>query len=604
MTVPGFFAEYGLEGATRHYLTLGSEETGGPGWDLAMATNVYRTMAGISEAGNVYDPTRPAVRRDGRGSGCVGGPPYMPCLKQGSQPVCADGIWGGAGAPQGTLCWSQYPEMGYQGICSGGGAPGGRGGLPPSPGYCDPCPTGTTLCISGNTGVCCPGVAECERGNCHCPNGEVFCNSQCVDTQTDPRNCGFCDKACQAGQVCCSGSCTDISSDSNNCGACGSTCQQGDGTCCGGRCCPERYGTCCNGQCCPDPFFCCGSSCCSNGELGGEPQACCNGSCQPQDEQHCGFSCQSCTGGQTCQLDPSQGYHGYACLCSSGETLSNGLCCPSGQTNCNGNCVAPPGAGALSSNSNFMLSNNCVSIAGPNGSLKVSLLAGTEDLVSENGFSFQLNGFPPPLTPTSPNGCPSSADFCCMAPTGVCIMQYIIRVSGNNVSPWIQYFQNSGVENPNNDPFATLPAGKANTLPAGWALEITLENDENGNVDGIILSVIDNTGHTVGCADQGQTGSCQQMPMPVDPNSGLPLLFANLAFSAVAVALPGSSEAKFTSGGGCITYEVSEGQLCETQDNCTNFDAGTTEQSNASYGALSATCGSSLSQSVTTSDAS
>ena len=73
---------------------------------------------------------------------------------------------------------------------------------------------------------------------------------ECVDTKSDPRNCGSCGKACQANEVCMAGSCAascgmgtmkcgmscvNTMTDPTNCGGCGTLCTGGQ-TCSGGKC--------------------------------------------------------------------------------------------------------------------------------------------------------------------------------------------------------------------------------------------------------------------------------------------------------------------------------------------------------------------------------
>jgi hypothetical protein len=100
-----------------------------------------------------------------------------------------------------------------------------------------PCPDpegGTATCMSGMCG-----------GSCMAP--KVLCPDGCTDTKTDPNNCGMCSNACMMtetcqtgiccamGQVNCSNMCTDTMSDDANCGGCGKPCMMGL-SCVGGMC--------------------------------------------------------------------------------------------------------------------------------------------------------------------------------------------------------------------------------------------------------------------------------------------------------------------------------------------------------------------------------
>ncbi len=143
----------------------------------------------------------------------------------------------------------------------------------------------------------------CTEGTCGCAEGSTACDQYgdgsilCVDTLTDPHNCGGCAYVldeyqeqfqcdyyteacvngtcqpleCPAGQTLCYGGCVDLNSDPYNCGACSSYC--GGLVCKSGQC--EDL-TCdaplvaCDSQCIPpDPYNCggCGSEFqCADGE--------------------------------------------------------------------------------------------------------------------------------------------------------------------------------------------------------------------------------------------------------------------------------------------------------------------------------------------------
>jgi hypothetical protein len=169
-------------------------------------------------------------------------------------------------------------------------------------------------------------------------------------------------------------------------------------------------------------------------------------------------------------------------------------------------------------------------------------------------------------------------------------MQYLINIEGNQAIAFIQYWDNSGVNEQGNPVIATLPT--QNTLPAGWALEIALGNDGYGNVNSINLSVINDQGQPVG-------NSPYPMPLPAVANTNTPILAPVLAFWAVVAGLPTCNIAEFTSGGGNITYEASN--LCvQGTVNCSHIAElwGVCEGSNASYGAIDPCCGTSITQQV------
>jgi hypothetical protein len=83
-------------------------------------------------------------------------------------------------------------------------------------------------------------------GTCSAP--QMNCAGKCVDTTTDPSNCGSCGMQCVAGSLCasgtcvcpagtvtCAGSCANTATSTTNCGACGHACAAGQ-ACVSGMC--------------------------------------------------------------------------------------------------------------------------------------------------------------------------------------------------------------------------------------------------------------------------------------------------------------------------------------------------------------------------------
>jgi hypothetical protein len=144
-------------------------------------------------------------------------------------------------------------------------------------------------CMSGPAGaktcLTCTGGKVCSSGTCQCPSGTTDCSGACVNTATDPNNCGGCGSqsstyVCRTDQICsgqcqcptgqtdCSGTCVNTATDPNNCGGCvgaGGTVCSGFKVCSSGSCtCPQDYPS-CGGKCCQPGTTCGLSTSCSPG---------------------------------------------------------------------------------------------------------------------------------------------------------------------------------------------------------------------------------------------------------------------------------------------------------------------------------------------------
>lgn len=154
-----------------------------------------------------------------------------------------------------------------------------------------PCP-GETMCAGGcvdtgsdpaNCGGCglaCSTGTLCQAGSCGCPGGETLCGAFCVDTTIDTGNCGGCGTSCVSGASCndggcacpanasttCDGECVDIQTSPNDCGGCGTRCPAGSSCVDAGCACPSPNNAICSNVCTDnetDPNNCgsCGAIC-------------------------------------------------------------------------------------------------------------------------------------------------------------------------------------------------------------------------------------------------------------------------------------------------------------------------------------------------------
>jgi Stigma-specific protein, Stig1 len=201
-----------------------------------------------------------------------------------------------------------------------------------------------------NCGACgnaCAAGQACERGTCTAPPAcgpgcAACCNGLCTDTSTDPKSCGGCGNVCGPGvacvggicqgttgcnggplcgptKSCCAAGCVDTQTDPNDCGRCGGVCAAG--------------ATCVAGTCVVPPT-------CNGGPACGTAQACCANGCTDTktDPQHCGSCTNACPAGakcasgacavtcngQTCQ--PGESCCGIACVDESRDWNNCGGC--------------------------------------------------------------------------------------------------------------------------------------------------------------------------------------------------------------------------------------------------------------------------------------
>jgi hypothetical protein len=169
-----------------------------------------------------------------------------------------------------------------------------------------------------------------------CAAGSTLCSGSCVNTQTDPNNCGGCGVACAAGQSCvsgtcttgcgspatnCAGQCVNTSYDPNNCGGCGVVCAAGQ-SCVSGACTLICEGgtTKCGLQCVNTSYD--PNNCGSCGHVCAAGQSCASGTCAVICEGGatlCGTLCVNT------QYDPNN-CGACAHACPSGHACYNGVC--------------------------------------------------------------------------------------------------------------------------------------------------------------------------------------------------------------------------------------------------------------------------------------
>ena len=225
-----------------------------------------------------------------------------------------------------------------------------------------------------------------------------------------------------------------------------------------------------------------------------------------------------------------------------------------------GGSPAPAPASGLGSNSNYILYSDCNPLIDVSVTIEV-----TEDMVWQSasgptdGFGFQLNAYSP------------QADLCAW-------QQYVLFLSGAELVGGIDNWPVTG-NNLINDFFNLAPLPSV-TLPAGYVLQISLGNDDNGNVVSATYVVTDNLGNTQANITQdllslGGVTSADLAPIT--------------AFELNVVGPINSESAVLSSGAGTITYAATSALTALSQEPpCTETGYITAETANSFYSALPA----------------
>lgn len=150
-----------------------------------------------------------------------------------------------------------------------------------------------------------------------CKKGTVKCGKHCVNTRTNARHCGGCNRpcgidvacvdgecqvhsGCSGGEILCNGGCVDPRDNDEHCGQCDHPCQDAltciDGSCgcasghkCGTACVDTQFDNEHCGECnhaCGGGKRCQGGQCVATGCAPGE-RNCGGGLCVPDDDEHC-----------------------------------------------------------------------------------------------------------------------------------------------------------------------------------------------------------------------------------------------------------------------------------------------------------------------------
>ena len=241
--------------------------------------------------------------------------------------------------------------------------------------------------------------------------------------------------------------------------------------------------------------------------------------------------------------------------------------------------IVPPPAG-LTGNVNYFLNAGGNAISG----LSVTMEFSVDFVSSSNGYSFQLNGY-------STEGAAITTEW----------QQFVIYASPGSAQLWarIDTWNGTALSDELNRIDVLLANLPSATIPAGYLLNITLTytNDGTGTVTGSRYTATDNNGNNVGPGPASITIVGQTLR-----TTGLPATSANLApLAALTFNVGGDyggNYATLSEGAGTITCNADNLLSAVTSEpGYTDFDDGTAENANITFGPLQNTASQQVSQS-------
>jgi hypothetical protein len=220
----------------------------------------------------------------------------------------------------------------------------------------------------------------------------------------------------------------------------------------------------------------------------------------------------------------------------------------------------PAPSGGLGSSSNYILASDCNPLIDLSVTIEV-----TENIVWQSasgtteGFGFQLNAYSPP------------GSLCAY-------QQYFIYLGDTLLKAGINNFD-SDAKLLVYDVFVLTSLPDV-TLPAGYVLQISLQNDSDGNVVAATYGVFDNQGNVLANVTQDVLSVSGTTPADLAPITAFELDF---------VGPINAENAVLSSGAGWFAYESASPLTVLSQEPpCIDSPLGTEETANSSYSSMPA----------------